>query len=179
MSPLNPRLARLTLSIGLLALASFAASGARGATTVFGAAVAGHLSPGDRCADAADLCAPARVASFGIAHWSLTLLSIAPPTRSCGQLTAIADFLAATRFTLADGSTLTLSETGTVCAPGKSAFTPGSLRSYGNPRSWSAGWTVEAATGRFAGVVGTGTETGQNAGAELRLVYEGSLDGVG
>ena len=100
-----------------------------------------------------------------------------PPTGTCGNLNAITDFQARSSLTLADGSALTMSESGTACAPRSSSLTPGGLRSYGTPRSWSASWTVQTATGRFAGLAGADAENGRNAGAEFRLSYSGRLDG--
>jgi hypothetical protein len=166
---------RRALAIGLASAVLLIGAPANAAATTFNADVKDQLIPSEHCADGADLCAAAELPGYGHADWTLTLVALAPPTRPCRDLTPIADFEALSRFTLADGSTLTLTEGGTACAPGASAFTEGGLHSYGNPRSWTARWTVHAATGRFADATGTGSETGASAGAHLSASYTGIL----
>src|SRR5262245_30319622 len=59
---------------------------------------------------------------------------------------------------LEDGSTLVLIETGNVCFPGKSVFTPTPEASIGVPYNIEATFTIVAGTGVFAGAHGAGTD---------------------
>lgn len=57
-----------------------------------------------------------------------------------------------------------LTQTGVVCFPGQSTLAPGALRSFGNPFTLTASWTVAGGTGIFAGASGSGSAKTQNAG---------------
>jgi hypothetical protein len=78
--------------------------------------------------------------------------------------------------TLADGSTLTLMETGTACTPGKSTTAPGAARSFGNPTSLNATFTVVGGTGAFEGLTGSGTTSNFLAGESGHTTLSGTLD---
>jgi hypothetical protein len=67
---------------------------------------------------------------------------------------------------LPDGSYATLESTGTICQPGGSGDAPTAEQSYGHPAVFSTTYTVVAAGGRLAGLVGTtGQETFTVAGS--------------
>lgn len=78
--------------------------------------------------------------------------------------------------TLSDGSTLTLIETGTGCAPGNSGVAPGAARSFGNPVFVNASFTVVGGTGVFEGLTGSGTTTSLLAGESGHTSLSGTLD---
>jgi hypothetical protein len=99
--------------------------------------------------------------------------SFEPTSEACG------DYTATTTFTLGDGSTLTLDESGVVCGPDHSFLEGPLFTSYGNPRAFSASWEVQGATGQFAGMTGRGADTGLTAGAAFKATYRGTLEGGG
>jgi hypothetical protein len=104
------------------------------------------------------------------ASFDLFLTAFGASSGSCGVYTQLADYRAVVFFRLQDGSTLTLDEAGTACYPGKSAA-PASLTSFGNPRSWSATWLLQDATGVFANVTGGGADSGRSAGSTLFVLH--------
>jgi hypothetical protein len=71
--------------------------------------------------------------------------------------------------------TLTLSEEGTVCFPGKSAQAAGTLHSFGNPFNATATFTVSGGTGVFSGAEGSGTDHVSAAGDAGHSSLTGSL----
>ena len=156
------------LASSLLALAPKSAS----AQTIFTAEVEGKLTrPNSLCPDGAFRCGEASIDGFGPAEWRFFFISFAPVSDSCGQYEAIVTFM------LTDSSTLTLSETGTVCGPGKSFFATPPF-SWGNPDRANGSWEVLDGDGQFADVTGRGTNMNQSAGAPLRGSYTGLLEGV-
>ena len=121
---------------------------------------------------AAFLCGEGVVSGYGPATSTLQITSFSnfDPATACGDTTLLRTI------TFANG-TLTLSESGTVCFPGQSFFTPGasSGHSYGNPARISTTWTVTGGTGAFAGASGSGTDDNRNAGDGGRSELRGTL----
>jgi hypothetical protein len=157
----------------VLAGSSFlvAPSAAFAETTDFNADVQATIKrPDGPCADGARRCGDALLAGFGPAEWRFYLASFQPISQSCGSYTAIVTF------TLEDESQLTLDEAGIVCGPGKSFFATPNF-SWGNPDEVAASWEVQGATGQFAGMIGSGTDTGRSAGAHVTATYTGTLEG--
>ena len=76
---------------------------------------------------------------------------------------------------LADGSTLTLEQTGVVTFPGNSTNAPGAAHSFGTPFRYAAAWEVAGGTGRFAGADGAGTSTLRGSGAVLQATFAGTI----
>jgi len=76
---------------------------------------------------------------------------------------------------LEDGSTLVLIETGNVCFPGKSVFTPTPEASIGVPYNIEATFTIVAGTGVFAGAQGGGTDLIKAAGDAVHSSLSGSI----
>jgi len=163
--------ASANLALGL----ALALAGTASGQTAFNAQVRGHITLPSGCPGGADLCGQAIVAGLGPAEYLFFVGSFDPTTasRPCGVYTPLGDYTATTTFTLGDGSTLTLDEAGTVCGPGNS-FPTGGI-SFGNPRTFSASWEVLDATGQFAGMTGSGTDTGLTAGSALKAVYSESF----
>ena len=118
------------------------------------------------------VCGTGTVAGFGDATSTLDLIAFSfDPATGCG--TATAEFV----ITLADGSTLTLLETGTICWPGAAGTAPGSLfHSFGNPVRLDFTFTVVDGTGVFEGLTGSGTMTGKLAGESGHITLSGTLD---
>jgi hypothetical protein len=140
-------------------------------TTGFNAKINGHITrPSGGCPEGADLCGQAAIDEFGSAQYLFFVTSFEPTSQACGNYTAT------TTFTLGDGSTLTLDESGVVCGPDGSLLKGPLLTSYGNPRTFSASWEVQDATGQFAGMTGSGTDAGLTAGAALYATYRGTLE---
>lgn len=148
-----------------LAVSLLVARPAAAQTTDFTAEIKGHAQV---CPDGAQLCGDAIIEGFGAATYRFFLVSIQPTGEPCRDYTATA------RFTLADGSTLTLAEAGVGCGTGKTFFKgrPGN----GNPRRASGSWEVQDATGQFAGQTGVGDLTRHFAGAHLSSTYTGTLE---
>lgn len=94
-----------------------------------------------------------------------------PDANGCFHLTGTSTI------TLADGSgSLTTDESYTDCRPGSSGTAPGQEGSYGNPIKTVGTWTVDTASGVFAGTEGSsGTIEVVFAGAALVIRYEGVL----
>ena len=152
------------------------------ATTSFQASVKGPLSGlgsnrsatlpfWPACSDGSFTCGQASIAGFGSASYSFALDSFAPISSSCGE------YHATVLFVLADGSTLTLSESGTVCGPGGSFIgVPAPGGSFGNPVEGAGAWVVENGTGEFAGMTGSGTDEFLSAGANFIARYWGVVN---
>ena len=157
----------LTLASSLL-LATAGTASAQ--TTTFNAEVKNKIQRPEGCPDGAYLCGDAAIAGFGPAQFRWFLNSFEPVSQSCG------DYTATVTFTLADSSTLTLDEAGRDCSPGNS-FSSYPLHSYGQPQEASGTWVVQDATGQFAGMTGSGTNTLRIRGADFRATYTGTLDG--
>ncbi|MEU4289720.1 hypothetical protein AB0E63_15965 [Kribbella sp. NPDC026596] len=136
-------------------------------TTDFSAEIKGHAQLPVGCPDGAQLCGDASIDGFGAAQYRFFIDLPLPTTEPCKDYTATA------RFTLADGSTLTLIEAGVGCGTGKT-FIKGN--GYGAPRRASGSWEVQDATGQFAGMTGTGDLTRHFAGAHLSSTYTGTLE---
>jgi hypothetical protein len=152
-----------------LAAAMTCLAPAAAAQNDFNAEVKGHTLRSVSC-EGANLCTDAVIAGFGSAEYRFTTTGFAFISKACGS------YAATTTFTLQDGSTLTLSAAGTICGRGHS-FIKGSLESFGNPRVISGTWIVQAATGQFVGMTGSGTNTLQFAGTSRRGTYSGTLAG--
>jgi hypothetical protein len=160
---------RYLLCILALATAMACSAPAAAAQTAVTAKVKGHTTSSVSC-DGANLCANAVITGFGSAEYSFTTTGFAFISAACGS------YAATTTFKLQDGSTLTLNEAGTICGRGLS-FVKGSLTSFGNPRVISGDWVVQAATGQFAGMTGSGTNTLHFEGANRNGTYSGTLTG--
>ena len=121
------------------------------------------------------LCGTAYIEGYGNAEYGWFLVATSGPSESCGPHSGLFDYRALVKFTLPDGSKLTLREVGTLCSPGNS-FPTGNLNSYGNPRFFDAHWQVVSTTGQFAGLIGNGTSRGSFAGAAVNIRYGGTLN---
>lgn len=124
------------------------------------------------------ICGTAHLSPYGEAGYTLTVDSLEPQPLTCvapGGTTTGAAYTAIATFTLADGSTLALSEEGLVCGPGRSLSAPASWRTYGNPVDGSGRWSVRSATGQFSGLTGAGTDAFHTSGADFRITYLGTL----
>jgi hypothetical protein len=139
-------------------------------TISFYAKVKGQVKKPVGCQDGAFGCGETTIDGFGSAEYLFFLTGFEPTSSSCGDYTAIATF------TLADGSTLTLDEAGTVCGPGNSFFST-SGANWGNPIDASGTWVVQDGTRQFSGMTGSGTDTIHNAGAHASAIYTGTLEG--
>jgi hypothetical protein len=164
---------RTTLGLGLLlALAALVVATASAATTSFSVTFKESFGRSVPNPCTAFLCGEGVVAGFGRATSTLEITGFAnfDPESACGDATLLRTI------TFASG-TLTLSESGTVCFPGRSFFTPGasSGHSYGNPARISTTWTVTGGTGAFAGASGTGTDESKNAGDAGHSTLAGTL----
>lgn len=138
---------------------------------VFEAVVDGPAIKPTGCPEDAFICGTAAITGFGSAAYSFSLGSLQLVSESCGS------YDADVTFTLEDGSSLTLGESGIVCGPGKSFFpVPAPGGSYGNPAGGNGIWNVITATGRFEGRTGSGTNTFQSAGASFHAIYTGLLE---
>ena len=117
-------------------------------------------------------CGTGTVSGFGKATSTFNVLDFSgfDPETGCANTTT------ERVITLADGSTLTLLETGTVCTPGNSTFAPGALKSFGNPAFLDLSFTVVEGTGAFAGMTGSGTTTSRLAGESGHTTLSGTLD---
>jgi hypothetical protein len=150
-----------------LALSLLLARPAAAVTTDFNAEINGHTQRPVDCPDGAQLCGDAIIDGLGAAQYRFFLKTILPG-EPCRQYTATA------RFTLdADGSTLTLAEAGVGCGTGKTFFKG---QGYGNPRTGTGLWEVQAASGQFTGMTGSGVLTRHFVGAHISSTYTGTLD---
>jgi hypothetical protein len=145
-------------------------------TLDFRAEIDDHSTKVPGCADGAFICGEAILNDFGPAIFSYFLTSVTPVPEGCGGY-VVGMYTATTIFTLPDGSRLTLDESGSVCGPGNSLTAPGGRYSYGNPVDGNGVWDVETATGRFAGLTGSGTDTFRSAGAHVVATYIGTPEG--
>jgi hypothetical protein len=146
----------------------------------FNARVLGHitrpsgpppLEPFPACPDGASLCGQTTLDGLGPAQYSILFTTFVPTSDACGDYTAVVTF------TLDDGSgVLALDEVGVACGPDGSFLKGPFLVAYGNPRSWSGIWQVLAGTGQFAGMIGSGADTGLTAGAAVKATYSGRLE---
>lgn len=142
----------------------------------FDVQVRGHLTrPQMFCPNGATLCGTAYIEGYGSVDYGWFLFDTSGPAGSCGPHSGLFDYTALVRFTLPDGSTLTLQEVGTLCSAGNSIPT-GGPNSYGNPRFFNGYWQVVSATGEFAGLIGNGTSRGTFAGAAIDTRYGGTLN---
>jgi hypothetical protein len=90
--------------------------------------------------------------------------------------TSCADIVFRRTITLVeDGSTLVLTETGTICFPGQSTLAPGSLKSFGNPFTIEATFTIDRGTGVFKGASGSGTDQVRTAGDAGSSALSGTI----
>jgi hypothetical protein len=149
---------------------------ASASASAFDVQVRGHLTRSQIfCPGGAMLCGKADIESYGNAEYGWFLIANSGPSKSCGPHSGLFDYRALIKFTLPDGSELTLQEVGALCSPGNS-FPTGGLNSYGNPRFFDAHWQVASATGKFAGLTGNGTSRGTFAGAAVDIRYGGTLN---
>ncbi len=157
-------------TIGLLAILAIGFSLPQAlAATAFNAEIKGKVTRPEGCPDGAAGCGNAAIDGFGSGQYLFFITGFTPISDSCGEYTAIVTF------TLADDSTLTLAENGTVCGPGNSFFST-TGKSWGNPIDGSGAWIVQDATGQFAGMTGSGTDEFEQAGANFKAIYTGTLD---
>jgi hypothetical protein len=156
---------RLVLVLCLLLMSLVAASPAMAATTQafearfnegFGRATA-HPCP---TTELFSFCGTGTITGFGDA----TSLTEVVSFENLDPETACADVVLRRTITLADGSSLVLMETGTVCFPGKSSLAPGTAKSFGNPFRIEATFTIVSGTGAFEGAQGSGTDVIMAAG---------------
>ena len=112
----------------------------------------------------------ARSAGYGSATATCSVTSLTPiPGTSCANATYDATI------ELADGSSLSLHASGTVCPVGNSGNAPGSLVSYGNPISLHGTFTIAGGTGVFAGASGEGSFLDYFAGDVQVVQLNGTL----
>ena len=117
------------------------------------------------------LCGTGTVEGYGGATSAYDLIDFVPiEGTNCGDITAVRVI------TLdADGSTLTLDETGQVCFPGNSSFAPGTAVSYGLPARIEAEFVISDGTGVFAGATGEGTDFDRNSGDQGHAILDGTI----
>jgi len=141
-------------------------------TVSFNARLIGHITRASAgCPEGASLCGQATIDGFGPAQYFFFFGSFEPTSEACGNYTGTI-----TTFTLEDGSTLTVEESGVACGPDHSFLKGPLFTAYGNPRAFSGTWEVQEATGQFAGVTGSGADTGRTAGAAVQATYSGTLE---
>lgn len=118
------------------------------------------------------VCGVGSVSGYGRATADFFITSFTGfDENGCGETTAVETIALAS-----GGGSLTLDESGTVCAPsGASSFTPGSLHSFGNPYRLTLAYTVSDGAGVFAGASGSGTVTMRLAGESGSKTVTGSL----
>lgn len=174
----------LMLLPALVVVLSLAFTGAASAQTAFQASVTSTVTlPSGGCANGAYACGTANIADYGAASWNLFFTGFTNVETSCGST-----YTAMTYFTLADGSTLVLDESGNLCGPGLDAngyFKGRFPKDFGRPYSAvgapstsvpQGGWTVDpTSTGQFLGVTGSGTDVVYFAGAHAAGTYTGTL----
>jgi hypothetical protein len=117
-------------------------------------------------------CGSGTIAGFGAATDEFFITYFEPDTAfetGCSPLTLLRTI------TLTDGSTLVTEETGTVCFPGVTIQTPGSLRSYGNPGLFTGTYEVLEGTGAFEGATGSGTSKFKAAGDAVVSTLSGTI----
>lgn len=136
---------------------------AAGAETVsFEAQV--HGGPQDLRSCTARLCGDAELAGFGDATFTRVRTTSRQTSKSCEDHTAV------DTFRLPDGSSLVLTVNGTGCAQGKQAPNlSGAAQIHGS-------WTVQEATGVFAGLTGAGTMSLRFHGERFSARYTGTLE---
>lgn len=122
-----------------------------------------HGGPQDLHGCTARLCGDAVLAGFGEAAFTRVRTTSHPTSKSCEDHTAV------DTFRLPDGSTLVLTVEGTGCAQGKGAPNlSGAALIHGS-------WTVQEATGAFAGFTGAGTMSLRFHGERFSAQYAGTL----
>jgi hypothetical protein len=169
---------RLILLPALLVAVSVAFTGAASAQTAFQANTATRqIKPAGPCSNGAAICGTANLAGYGAASWDFYFTGFMPGPTACGDTYSAEDF-----FTLSDGSTLALAESGNICYPGKDGagfFSAPFGTSYGGPINFNGTWTVDTGnfppTGQFAGLSGSGTDVIRGAGAHALGSYTGTL----
>ena len=162
---------RRPLAVALLTVALCAFSAAPAAARSFTASFDDRIQRHDDTSGCATtFCLAKGTTSLGAATLTIDVTSFEPTGRS----TAYAASIAVIRL-VGDGSTLTLAQDGVVRWPGNSANAPGSLKSFGNPFTYTAAWEVVGGTGRFAGAAGTGTSVFSGAGAVQRATFSGTI----
>lgn len=165
----------------LIAALWLAMSGSASAQNAFQAnatATAIRGSTPTPCSNGAYICGTANIAGYGAAAWNLFVTSVGPDYSACGST-----YTATTDMTLSNdpASTLVLDEVGNLCGLGhdgaayKAYFVQGP-QAWGHPFAFAGTWTVDpSSTGQFAGLVGSGTDTINVAGAHIRGNYTGVL----
>lgn len=170
----------------LVVALSLSFTGAASAQTAFEASVNGDnaSSPAAKppCPSLSAFCGTARIGGYGPATFTINVLATVPTSGPCPfgppGLRSFFTYTATTTFTLSDGSTLGLDESGLVCAPGNSGSVPPQSFVYGLPLyANNSTWTVESATGQFSGLTGgAGTDALHAAGARISGTYSGTLN---
>jgi hypothetical protein len=160
---------RRLVGLVLLTASLCAVSASPAAAQAFSASFDARVKKHDTPSCDATFCLATGTTSLGPAALAVDLVSFVPTGRST------ADVASEAVITLADGSTLTLEQTGVVRFPGNSTNAPGSLKSFGNPFTYTAAWRVAGGTGRFAGAAGSGTSTLSGSGAVQRATFSGTI----
>ena len=172
----------------LVVALSLSFTGAASAQTAFEASVNGvnGLSPAAKPPCASTYCGTASIAGYGPATWTANATGTARASGPCPfgppGLMSFFTYQATTAFELPDvlpdgrHPTLTLSESGLVCAPGNSGSVPPQFVVYGFPEyANNSSWTVDTATGAFSGLTGgAGTDALHAAGARISGTYSGT-----
>jgi hypothetical protein len=165
----------LLLLPALVVALSLSFTGAASAQPAFQATVKGISPKTKPCATT--FCGTASIAGIGPATWTINVPDngTTPASGPCPYgppaLVKAFTYTATTTFTLSDGSTLVLNESGLVCAPGNSQSAP--PQSFGFPEYANSSWTVEGTpTGQFEGLAGAaGTDALHAAGAQISGTY--------
>ena len=112
-------------------------------------------------------CGDGTVAGLGQASSTASLTGplVPIPGTDCLALTAVRTL------TLADGDSLTLSESGTKCPPSDSA----GQNAQGRPYTVAKMFTIIGGTGIFAGATGSGTDVNRSAGNSQVSVISGTI----
>jgi hypothetical protein len=162
---LGARTRRLIVFTALLVALSLAFAGGASAQTGFQARVRSVNPRPNPCPGGNFFCGTAST-NDGPATWTFLVISNSPLSNQC------LSYEATSTFVLADGSTLVLDEHGSVCEPGNAFSAPGNFgHSNGNPFTATGSWTVQSATGQFASITGSGTDTLTSAGAQGSGTY--------
>ena len=161
---------RRPLAVALLTASLCALPAAPASARAFTATFDDRVQRQDSPTCGAVFCLSRGTTSLGPATLAVDVTSFELTGRSTADVGTVAVITL-----LADGSTLTLEQTGVVRFPGNSTNAPGAGRSWGNPFSYAYGWEVTGGTGRFAGAGGAGTGTLSGSGAVLRAALSGTI----
>lgn len=116
------------------------------------------------------LCGTGTVSGHGSATSIADITLFVPTSNGCADVSLVRTITLA-----ADASTLTVTETGAVCFPGRSSTAPGAQVSFGNPGAFEGTYTIGTGTGAFAGATGTGSSALFVAGNAGRSSLTGTI----